>query len=289
MEIKDEQVADHPAFFAGATLKPERQPGESFEDYRRRRALEKKAVKVYQTWGGREAVARHIEQQRHLDAERRARAEKYMALTRPSLSTYPAGLRQWHQQFPGSVRWRLTAEGLEVEGSGIPRTLGQPATMMRLVQAYGAEIELAASRHGVPAEILLATIATESGGDPDAVRQEPGYRSDSATPDRISAGLCQLLLSTAREVLRAPGLTRKDLKDPQLNILGAAAYIKSRRAKTQLDAPLVAAAYNAGGVYREEAPANPWRLRCYPKNTGAHITRWVRWYNDSWAVMGGGA
>ena len=213
-----------------------------------------------------------------------------MALTRPSLSVY-AALQQWHQQYPGSVRWRLTAQGLEVEGTpgGPPRTLGQPATMMRLGQAYGRELELAASRHGVPVEILLATIATESGGDPNAVRQEPGYQSDAATPDRISAGLCQLLLSTAREALGAPGLTRKDLKDPQLNLLGGAAYIRSQRAKTQFDPPLVAAAYNSGGVYREEAPANPWRLRCYPKGTGAHITRWVRWSNDAWVVLGGGA
>lgn len=211
-----------------------------------------------------------------------------MPLTRPSLSTYPAGLRQWHQQFPGSVRWRLTAEGLEVEGSGIPRTLGQPATMTRLGQLYGHQIEAVCAPFLVPPEILLATIATESGGDPQAVREEPGYKSDAATPDRMSAGLCQLLLSTAREALRAPDLTRKSLFDPQTNLMGAAAYIKRQRPKTQFDAPLVAAAYNAGGVYREEAPANPWRLRCYPKNTGAHITRWVRWYNDAWAVLGGG-
>lgn len=75
MEIKDEQVAERPAFFAGASLRPERQPGESFEDYRRRRALEKRAVRVYQTWGGREAVARHIEQQRRLAAERQRHAQ----------------------------------------------------------------------------------------------------------------------------------------------------------------------------------------------------------------------
>lgn len=211
-------------------------------------------------------------------------------LVPPSLSAYPTDLGIWHGRFPGSVRWRLTGQGLEVEGTpgGPPRTLGQPATMMRLGQAYGHALELAASRHGVPAEILLATIATESGGDPTAVRQEPGYQSDAATPERISAGLCQLLLSTAREVLGAPGLTRKDLFDPQVSLLGAAACIKRQRTKTQLDAPLVAAAYNAGGVYREEAPANPWRLVCYPKGTGAHVTRWVRWYNDAWAVLGGG-
>lgn len=224
-----------------------------------------------------------------------------MALTRPSLSAYPPALRQWHQQFPGSVRWRLTAEGLEVEGNGVPRTLGQPTTVTRICQQWGRQLEKAATQGAIPVELLLATVATESSGNPEAVRLEPDYRSDERTPDQISAGLCQLLLSTAREVLSNPVLGRLDLLDPQVNLLGAALQISRQsdarhlrlglRAQhaTDFDPPRVAAAYNAGGLYREQAPANPWRLRCYPKNTGAHITRWVRWYNDAWVVLGGGA
>lgn len=226
-----------------------------------------------------------------------------MALTAPRLTAYAAGLHQWHQQFPGAVRWRITAQGLEVEGSpgGPPRTLGQPTTLTRICQQWGRQLEQAAAQGQVPAELLVATVATESGGDSGAVRLELGYWTDERTPDRMSAGLCQLLLSTAREVLDAPRLTRRDLLDPQSNLLAAARQISRQsdarhlraglRAQhaTDFDPPRVAAAYNAGGLYREQAPANPWRLRCYPLGTGRHITSWVRWYNDAWAVLGGGA
>ncbi|MBM3280924.1 MAG: hypothetical protein FJX77_03100 [Armatimonadetes bacterium] len=224
-----------------------------------------------------------------------------MALTAPRLTAYAAGLRQWHQPFPGAVRWRITAQGLEVEGSGVPRTLGQPITITRICQQWGRHLEQAAAQGLVSVELLVATVATESGGDPEAVRLEPGYRTDERTPDRMSAGLCQLLLSTAREVLDAPRLCRRDLLDPQANLLAAARQISRQsdarhlraglreQHATDYDPPRVAAAYNAGGLYREQAPANPWRLKCYPLGTGRHVTSWVRWYNDAWAVLGGGA
>lgn len=70
MDIKDEApVEERPSFFAGTPLRPERQPGESFEAYRARRALEKRALKIHQRWGGREAVARHIEKQKQRQAQ----------------------------------------------------------------------------------------------------------------------------------------------------------------------------------------------------------------------------
>ena len=50
---------------------------------------------------------------------------------------------------------------------------------------------------------------------------------------------------------------------------------------TRFDPPLVAAAYNAGGVYHDPVPANRWRLRCYPIGTGAHVDRFVAWFNDA--------
>jgi hypothetical protein len=51
-----------------------------------------------------------------------------------------------------------------------------------------------------------------------------------------------------------------------------------------MDPVLVAAAYNAGSLRKETATANPWRLRCYPLNTGKHISRFVEWYGDACAV-----
>ena len=32
-------------------------------------------------------------------------------MARPSRYAYDGSLRQWHQQFPGSVRWRLATDG----------------------------------------------------------------------------------------------------------------------------------------------------------------------------------
>jgi hypothetical protein len=65
------------------------------------------------------------------------------------------------------------------------------------------------------------------------------------------------------------------------HIESAAAILAMRYWLTNYDPPLVAAAYYTGGLYCEEAPANRWRLRCYPAGTGACIDRWVAWFNDA--------
>ncbi len=45
--------------------------------------------------------------------------------------------------------------------------------------------------------------------------------------------------------------------------------------QTRFDAPLVAAAYNAGGIYYNAASSNRWRLRQYPLGTSKHVDRFV--------------
>ena len=42
------------------------------------------------------------------------------------------GLRKYHRAFAGGVRWKLTEEGLEIEGSGIERSKGSPQTVTRI-------------------------------------------------------------------------------------------------------------------------------------------------------------
>jgi Transglycosylase SLT domain len=110
-------------------------------------------------------------------------------------------LQEFHRAFPGGVRWRLTAAGVDVEGSGVERTTGAPATVTRIWDTWSREINATARARRVPCALIVATIATESGGKADAVRLEPGYRSDEDTPHKVSPGLMQTLISTAREAM----------------------------------------------------------------------------------------
>lgn len=135
--------------------------------------------------------------------------------------------------------------------------------------------------------MIVATIATESaGGDLNrdhvrcARREEPGYVSDVETPHKVSIGPMQLLISTAREALHDERLTAVDLMDAGRNIRAGTSYIAQEARITKLGPPLVAAAYNAGGLYTEDMPGNRWRLRCFPVGTGAYINRFVLWFND---------
>jgi hypothetical protein len=195
-----------------------------------------------------------------------------------------SSLREWHG-FEDSVRWRLTPEGVEIEGSGVERTGGRPQTVSRVWDRFGAEIDAVARARRVPCELIIATICTESGGNPDAVRLEPGYRSDEETPHRVSVGLTQTLISTAREAM-ALSLDREWLRQPRNAIDAGSAYIAKQARSTRLDPPLVAAAYNAGRLAHNTGQRNRWKLRQYPIGTSAHCDRFVKFYNDAVFVLG---
>ena len=182
--------------------------------------------------------------------------------------------------FGNSIRWQVRAQGVSIEGTGVERTGGEPETVRRVWDQFGAAIETWSNRFGVPAELIVATICTESGGDPNAVREEPGYRSDAATPDRVSPGLMQTLITTARNALQDDGVDREWLLEPGNSIQAGTAYIASQMTRTNLDPPKVACAYNAGGIYPNDGPDNRWKMRQYPIGSGAHADRFVRWFND---------
>ncbi|TCO75786.1 transglycosylase-like protein with SLT domain [Plasticicumulans lactativorans] len=180
-----------------------------------------------------------------------------------------------------SVRWHLTPIGLAIgdeppQGSG-----GEPKTMRRVWGDFGPSIVRWATQFGVPAELILATIGTESGGDPRAVREEPGYRDDERTPGKVSVGLMQTLISTAREALGEGGnVDRAWLEVPDNAIKAGTACIASKFPQTQFDPPKVACAYNAGGVYYQDGAGNRWKMRQYPIGSAAHADRFVQWFND---------
>ena len=178
-----------------------------------------------------------------------------------------------HRHFPGSVTWALARGGIAIDGAAPQGTPGDPATIGSIWARYGDICRAQARQYGVPVELIVATIAAESAGKPDARRQEPKIHDQSV-------GLMQTLVATARSALGRPSLRADDLLDPATSIAAGTAYICKQRGQTHFDPPLVAAAYNAGSLRREDAEANRWRTLCYPSKTGRHIDRWVAYFGD---------
>ncbi len=194
-------------------------------------------------------------------------------------------LTQDHNRFPGECRWRLCSEGIGINGAAPVGSGGEPATIERIWDDFGAAITAWSTRLGVPAELIIATIATESGGDPNAIRFEPHYRSDETTPDQVSPGLMQTLISTARETLGDPAIDRTWLLRPENAIQAGTAYILKESGTTGFDPPVVACCYNAGSVVENDSSANRWRMRQFPIGTGQHADRFVMWFNDAMRVL----
>ena len=186
--------------------------------------------------------------------------------------------------FEDSIRWRLTPDGVEIDGAGVERTKGAPNTVTRVWEAYAADINRTARARRVPCELIIATICTESGGKANAVRLEPGYKSDEATPNKVSPGLTQTLISTASEVMGRK-VTREWLLEPANAIEAGSIYIARQSKKTGFDPPLVAAAYNAGSLKYQDGKNNRWKLRQFPIGTGAHCDRFVQFFNDAVYVL----
>lgn len=191
----------------------------------------------------------------------------------------------------GARRWRLTPSGVALDGNDAPpRSPGPPRTVSGAWVRFRAPMQAAASRFGVPVELLLATACTESGGRADAVREEPGYVSDAETPQRVSPGLMQTLIGTAREALGDPSLDRARLLDPATSLLAGAALVRrqaiSGRRPTGFDPPLVCIAYNAGSLRESPAADCPWGLVQTRRDTSHwHADSFVAFLNDGFAVL----
>lgn len=187
--------------------------------------------------------------------------------------------------FRNSWTWQLTQSGLAVNGQPAQGTSGEPETVTRVWQDYHSEIVAWSNHYGVPVELILSTICTESSGKRHVVREEPGFQSDDATPHKVSPGVMQTLISTAREALGRDDIDRSWLLIPGNSIQAGTAYIANQWIKTNYNPPLVACAYNAGGVYHNDGADNPWKLRQYPIGTGKHASRFVAWFNDCFKVL----
>lgn len=191
-----------------------------------------------------------------------------------------------NHNFNGGVRWRLASDGIRIAGAAPETTRGEPQTVERVWRDFGRSIKAWAGRFDVPVELIVATICTETRGDSGVVREEPGFVSDEQTPHKVSPGLMQTLISTARESLGDDTVDREWLLDADNSIRAGTGYIARQRRKTKLDPPKVACAYNAGSVIANNGAGNRWKMRQFPIGTGKHADRFVEWFNDCFRLFG---
>jgi Transglycosylase SLT domain len=184
-----------------------------------------------------------------------------------------------HRHFPNGVSWKLTPAGIAIEGAPPMSTPGEPSTVRNIWKRYGDLCASFARQHGVPVELIVATIATESGGDSTARRPEPKIGDESV-------GLMQTLVGTARQALGRKNVNGDDLTDAATSIDAGTAYIAQQRKWTCYDPPRVAAAYNAGSIRLEDSERNRWKLLCYPLGTGHHVDKFVAFFSDCMKVSG---
>ena len=188
--------------------------------------------------------------------------------------------------FRDSVEWAVDPEGVLVDDADAPEVWGgPPQTVRRIWSDYGEAIRTWGRDFGVPVELIISTICTESDGEARAIREEPRYVSDEQTPDRVSVGVMQTLIATARSTLEEPNIDRDWLLDPNNSIRAGTAYITQQWKETHLDPPKVACAYNAGGLYYNDSPDNRWRMRQYPIGTSKHADRFVKWFNECFLMF----
>ncbi|MBE7200254.1 MAG: D-alanyl-D-alanine carboxypeptidase family protein [Parafilimonas terrae] len=216
----------------------------------------------------------------------------------------------WHALFDGQ-EWRCDGAGLYLRSNETKpvRSPGAPTTCQLILDLYGEAICKASLRHTVPPELIVMTIATETAmardtdfTGPETFRWEAAVEVTDVKPKTFgdySAGPMQTLATTARDVIRrlklgypdpfavapylatrpSPAPSQNPLYDGQTNIDLGTAEIRTRLSKTGSDPILVAAAFNAGGLYRSER--NPWHLR----TANDHLDRAAQWYGDACFVL----
>lgn len=224
----------------------------------------------------------------------------------------------WHNRFGGD-EWAYDNRGVYTRhasgGLKLWRSVGAPITAQEILARFEAPIFGAASKYDVPPALIVMTIATETAHlrnvgftGPKSFRWEQGYTVkftgdtdlDGKEKGDYSAGPMQVLSDTARWMNEVadlgydvgkhfaffrnkpkPDEVEIGLMDVNVCIDVGTAYIRHNMTKTENDPLLVAAAYNAGGLY--PSTENHWRMRSY----GNHIDRAAEWYGDACAVLNG--
>lgn len=172
-------------------------------------------------------------------------------VTRSIPPGHSAGRAQRHAWFWRATSPRLDAADptrLETSTAVAARTLsggGRGRLVRDISKTFGAEIAAAARGANVSEALLIALVAAESAGKPNAVSPKGAQ------------GLGQLMPATAKRF----GVT--DAKDPAQNLRGAADYLSLLLTLFKEDALLALAGYNAGegavGRYKGVPPFNETR------------------------------
>lgn len=113
--------------------------------------------------------------------------------------------------------------------------LSEPTKQIEsLIQKISSEVK-------IDPDLVRAIIKRESDFRPYVSRKEPKIGDESI-------GLMQVLVKTARWILRDNELKREDLFDPKINILAGAKYLKYQLDRYRGDIKKAIAAYNAGSA-----------------------------------------
>lgn len=133
-------------------------------------------------------------------------------------------------------RWRTLANGsIAVEGEGLPvlpdhAPSGPSGATIRSVRARWFDpVARNAARTGIPIAWLLAIVAAESAGDPNA-------RSPAG-----ALGLAQLMPINWR------GKSEAQIRDPEVNLAIASEMLRTIADRNAFELPRIASVYNAGG------------------------------------------
>ena len=219
--------------------------------------------------------------------------------------------RGWHSHF-GGLEYRCDERGIYLRGvsDGMEplRSPGPPTTCQVIWNLCAKYILAASKKYRVAPELIMMTIATETGFARNdgftgrkTFRWEAHVKVNDVQPPYFgdySAGPMQTLATTARWVIRqqgldydpfavAPAIKHKPVPAPdshplydyKTNIDIGTAEIKQRWATTQDDPIVVSAVFNAGG--KRQSSENRWHLSTH----GDHLDRAAKWYGDACAVV----
>jgi hypothetical protein len=161
--------------------------------------------------------------------------------------------------------WRKRDDGVIVvrEGTGPEQILtlsGPAADLMDRVEAqWGDLCRKVAPRYGIRDGVCQSMIRQESRGNAKARNPEK-----KPTIDDDGVGLMQITNAALKS-----GHTDAQLEDPEVNITIGCSYLAELYRRYGDDFPKIAAAYNAGGIYRPRPGfENPWGMHSSP----GHIT-----------------
>lgn len=230
----------------------------------------------------------------------------------------PSGTLNWHAMFGGDA-WAYDKHGVYTSRPDGTlktwRSAGAPITVQEVIAQLEPQIAAASGKYGIAPELIVMTVATETGiyrksgfTGPETFRWEAGYKVnatgnpayDGKERGDYSAGPMQVLSDTARWMNDRyklgyandtdftffknkpnPKTAKIGLYDPAICVDAGAAYLRHNMSKTGDDPLLVAAAYNAGGLYPDTT--NHWRIRSH----GNHLDRAAEWYGDACSVLYG--